>query len=606
MSNSFIFLFSLLICFTPCAHALSQCHVSWKNASYGVCGDEKFPCATIQLCLSQPEYQQSPILLDGPYQYSGKGFCNLTNSGASSTLPIFDISSSSGANISCPGQPFLSWYLASNASYVSLQRISVSDCLSPLSGGCVSIDGDPHGAFTLGNVGFFGVSFSNGQSMLDGGCVAVLHPQMNPTFDDTSFTGCKAGRNGGAVYTESAPANLGGSRFSQNSAVENGGALCVLSPLVVGHTGSSGFSVVFEENAAGNAGGALWMSVASTFQMSLDAAVFAYNSAKTGGAFALYNLADDWSAVWQFSVAYFIGNTATEDGGAVHAEMASSRTAVSFISSNFSGNAAKRDGGALSGGPFNMVQSVFEKNSALRDGGAANGAIVSSTQSHFTQNSAARDGGAIWGHHKLIQTAIESNSAGRDGGGYFGTGQLTECNVYNNTAGRNGGGVACTGDSIVLSGTSMAFNAAKDNGGGVWLSQCDARYSNDISCYGNSAAYGGGAAASNSTFPEMQMNFLLQNNFAQVSGGGFYMSDSDLAVNLPWLINNTAAGYGGGVYFDNTWGVPLESTVSTNLPNQVNCSSTAPICSLSTIVNNCSSCSALCAEDPDAIITCYV
>jgi len=126
-------------------------------------------------------------------------------------------------------------------------------------------------------------------------------------------------------------------------------------------------------------------------------------------------------------------------------------------------------------------------------------------------------------------------------------GALLEGFTITNGAADNGGGVFCTGDQFFLSYNVIVGNTASTGGGVYWDGQI-VLTGNVI--WGNSATSGNGGGIYcqrvSSTAAEISGNWIVENTAAQ-SGGGIYFIDC-----FPPLVNNViagnSAGYGGGIF----------------------------------------------------------
>jgi hypothetical protein len=182
---------------------------------------------------------------------------------------------------------------------------------------------------------------------------------------------------------------------------------------------------------------------------------------------------------------------------------------VTVINSTISGNSATGGCGTGGGGggifsaagkvgsaTITVINSTISGNSADCGGGILTGAgpgggMSTITNSTISGNSATTSGGGIfsYGNFTMTNSSVSDNSATTTGGGIINYGNLTMTNstISGNTAANPGGaiyndfkGVAQIGDTVLNAGasggtifvnagtvTSLGYNLASDNGGGV-------------------------------------------------------------------------------------------------------------------------------------------
>ena len=131
----------------------------------------------------------------------------------------------------------------------------------------------------------------------------------------------------------------------------------------------------------------------------------------------------------------------------------------------------------------------------------------------FEGNSATSGGGAFGG--VFSNCTFRANSATSYGGGLC-NGVATNCTIIGNTA-QYGGGVAATSSSYTLFDCVVAGNSSTSTGGGVYSSAA-----------GNAWVYGG----------------AVSNNVSGASAGGLYQCSATGCV----VMANSAVSHGGGTY----------------------------------------------------------
>jgi len=219
---------------------------------------------------------------------------------------------------------------------------------------------------------------------------------------------------------------------------------------------------VFEHNAAtSGSGGAISQSAGSHGSLTVNGALFIENTATggDGGAIRAWG-ANSFDMKVTLAAVEFTGNSATGDGGAVAALLASVIASDSTFIANHAQNAA---GGATS-----------------ISGGIALGNFNSSTISRCALDSnTAVEGGAIALHNSMLSVdkSTISNNSGAQGGGIslsdFGFLTVTSSTIAANHAGGFGGGVKLDNTSgAALSSSTVArndnSNADTGSGGGFY------------------------------------------------------------------------------------------------------------------------------------------
>lgn len=223
-----------------------------------------------------------------------------------------------------------------------------------------------------------------------------------------------SGTNGGAIYNYSFIVSADGSRFTNNKATGDGGAVYF-----------KGYYHSLDDSHSMVIGG-----------MGLKNSTFENNAGSNGGAVYI-GTDNDYGEIDNCT---FTNNTAYSHGGAI---LSTSKAKIN--SSSFKYNHASSDGGAVC---FKTDTSASIRNS------------------DFYNNSCGSDGGAIsvWAHTDadIYNCEIKNNTCGGKGGGlYFGAlsspctqHQLNTVTITGNTCGNEGGGIYCN---------ASAFSAADVN-----------------------------------------------------------------------------------------------------------------------------------------------
>ena len=193
-----------------------------------------------------------------------------------------------------------------------------------------------------------------------------------------------------------------------------------------------------------------------------------------------------------FYNAKFIGNTATNNGGAIYVRDVNNKYKnVYFYNSTFSGNKATGDGGVLMANCGNIVLSGCEisGNSTENKGGAF---ILLNAKSYmesskFYNNTASVDGGVFnlsGATITLNNTEIYSNTAAGEGGAIVASGSTLDLNgnvnIHNNSAKTYGGAISMHDSTLNMRGGEISNNQLSNPGS--WINKTQA-YGGAISIY---------------------------------------------------------------------------------------------------------------------------
>ena len=427
-----------------------------------------------------------------------------------------------------------------------------------------------------------GVNISSGAGVV-GGAVAAAGSIL--TLNRTNFVGNSATGDGGAVYVSggSSVSFVGGETFAENTAASRGGALFVTGDSRVSWTGdirflnnfcswfggalavesstvvTTGGAVFLSNSAAGDSGygGAIAAFTGSSVTLSGKMSLFQDNFAgNSGGAVSL-----SWSSEMSWSGScQFFGNNASEKGGAL---IVGSSTLFWDGEADFVGNTAASGGGIYSN-PGSMLswsgKSVLSNNFAGVDGGA----IVLETSSaswtgdtEFSNNAAEGFGGAM-----LVGSSSTLLSAGN-------TTVFSNNSALTSDRGFGGAVNVFSGSSAVWGGEVTLFqdNTAGNGGGALSVS-----WSSEMSCTGpcqfhRNTAYTGGALTVSTSTVSWTSDTTLMANAARFGGAIFVYNGSNLTWTGHTAFASNVARSDGGAISSPMSGVsysPLDSTLSIN------------------------------------------
>ena len=350
-----------------------------------------------------------------------------------------------------------------------------------------------------------------------------------------------ASTNGGAFYlpaSTGARLYLGGENdvvesevvFEGNSA-DNGGAIYSTGRIYA-------FDTTFKQNSASENGGAVCISGNYNILELTDCA-FDGNSAQFGGA--VYS-----SGKTTYSVDYgfnakntsFTGNTSSKSGGAVYLK---SEVVGLVESCSFRENKSTAHGGALanSGAVVTIDKSTLSSNTGYN--GAAlyfeESAIGTLNSVTATGNDASKSGGVLYSTNSTLNvynSTIDGNSAPAASGMYFAGG--TTANVYKTVFNEN----VCDEKTTGNSGTLFIYTS----GGEVTVHSCT--FTNNTT-YG----YGGAMLISGSSIAKLY-NIKAVGNTAG-KGGVAYITTSGTVVDIVGLtVSGNTATNGGPIIWGNT------------------------------------------------------
>lgn len=197
-------------------------------------------------------------------------------------------------------------------------------------------------------------------------------------------------------------------------------------------------------------------------------------------------------------------------------------------------------------------------------------------------NAAALNGGGIYntaGLHIRNGTVISGNLSGSEmyayGGGLYNSGDVTlgDTALLSNTTWGNGGGIYNTGNITLYGNIHVArnqaliypfFTAPSGHGGGIYIwTNGSLTLGPEIQLIGNWAELDGGGIYVTSTQLSIFNNPYIQLNASGRNGGGIFAAGS-VVISQSQLLSNTAAGDGGAVYFTSTHGLIYKSTLASN------------------------------------------
>ena len=420
-----------------------------------------------------------------------------------------------------------------------------------------------------------------------------------------NFTDNTANSFGGALFSYTSIIQILDSEFINNRAANAGG-------IYIDAGGEPAVNAIikncnFEANKVTDFGGAAFYSWNINFNM--DSCKFKSNSGPHAGA--MYNDGRDNFSSFIIKNSSFENNDCTGFGGAVY----NWACRFIFINCNFKTNFAATAAGifASGGSKYELKDCVFFENNASGGwgGGVASyqqGTSGTITDCEFTRNIARTSGGGMIIGFKSdvkINTSSFNENVARFGAGIYTQNDSTQLTINSaefkgNRAENNGGGIFISGGGLLnvdqskfevnnadiggaismaedsvniaslnLSNTTLTFNIAQNQGGGVWLSGTDATITNCL--FNGNIALGqglGGALSNNAangdtTFLNLINNTIVNNTAANSAGLSFWEQADSGDLNAQIL--NTIVYNPEGINYFIEEGTPNLSSLGGNL-----------------------------------------
>lgn len=294
--------------------------------------------------------------------------------------------------------------------------------------------------------------------------------------------------------------------------------------------------------------------------------IFTENSAEYGGA--LYCE----SSCLQIEDNQFINNSASHSGGAIAVD-ASSHPVI--YNNSFKNNNAKWGAAIAYDNKCTIDTNRFEDNTAEISGG---GIYVNETYelsqivNNLFQGNQAQYGGGIYSDNSDVamdENQFIDNTASESGGGIYSVYiHAADTSITNNTFTNNkakwGAAIRFTKYCIIDNNT-IENNIAELSGGGIYAKDAftDSGITNNTIQYNTAEINGGGIAIGDSSSSNV-MNNILRNNQA-CWGGGIYCENSSPNIENNIIIQNIAHMKGGGIFSDDSsQPVLIDNTMTNN------------------------------------------
>jgi predicted outer membrane repeat protein len=456
-------------------------------------------------------------------------------------------------------------------------------------------------------VSISGLTITNGGTLISSNPGGGIYSTESLTLTHVVISGCQTGGKGGGVYilpdTSNAKVTITDSTISDNIATGDGGGLFIKMPAPTAGAAGAKVSIsnsVITGNTSGNTGGGIFEDGAAS--MTVAGTKVSNNSANltTGGGGGVYAEVSTTSSRLFISRSNFTGNQAGYAGGLQLDDVNTAATSKVTISGTLitSNNALNSDGGGLdfgsgttSGGHVLISGSTISGNTAALSGGGiysddfAALTVRGSTIEENKANGNLGGGGgmSLDGASPVViaTTKILDNTTAGDGGGIGAGGGLvltmTSCTVTGNSATVGAGLNQLGAVHLKVTGGEFSDNTAVDSGGamslGGGINNSGSITITGTKVIGNSASDIGGGIFANITGSVTLKDDTVSTNMViaggiSAQGGGLGITDAtDVLISRCAIHDNTAATSGGGVYFYDSTGSILHSSITGNVAN---------------------------------------
>ena len=337
---------------------------------------------------------------------------------------------------------------------------------------------------------------------------------------------------------------------SANCELDRGSGGAIMVALVTVHDCTANLVIdgtsSFTNNHADRNGGAIAMTVSSTFQDDLDLPT---PTATIDANLELKNATISGNTCGKSGVSWAPEGSRHGYGGAIYLSYFNLKVTGSNTDVQAYNNSALEYGGTVGiyKGNVTMSSGTFgltgKPNSAPYGGGFyVNQGSVSLSGGVIACNTASQDGGGVYVNNGTFNMT----------GGTIGGASTTDGNSA--TSG-NGGGFYISGSSssVDISGGEIKYNkATSGNGGGFYVSTAAAtetKIRNTAKVIGNQAKNGGGAYINVGKLNVNGASVQVNSNQASTDGGGLYAKGA-ITVTSAEVKGNRASGDGGAIYAD--------------------------------------------------------
>ena len=450
--------------------------------------------------------------------------------------------------------------------------------------------------------------FTNNSSS-GNGTVAWATARHDLEVKKSEFTGNVAAGIAGVIGggTEAGMVTVSGSKFTNNHAVYDGGAIAAYAGLSISDSVFDGNTAQYDANDKGEynvpvvdstplGGGALALgAVSNTTIAAIDSTTFKNNVSGTNGGAIATRLAQNSDGSKNSNTAKldvaatFENNSALKSGGAIYNTFYSDNGMGKgngvTVTGVFKNNTAGDKGGAIyndgtldkngKGGVMTITDATFSENTAASAGAIYNTGALNIIGATFENNSAKSSAGAIQnsGENSLIYVE-DTEFIGNKSGGSFGamvSGTATQSTIIKDSEFKNNSALdvgalglysdATLSDVDFIENKALSAQNGYDGAGAVFLGAESKIVMDDVDFIRNTSALRGGAIstrsadlANNSAARLDILNSTFVGNTAETTGGAFdnylYSSKTDATAVYMQTVQFTgnSATQGGAIY----------------------------------------------------------
>ena len=430
--------------------------------------------------------------------------------------------------------------------------------------------GGGHGSLNVTNS-----TLTNNQSDNAGGGVYHVYGSHNASGATFSGNITNAGEGGGLFFgaaTSASNVNISNSAFTANQARQgivfgtftanaDGGGLRINADPNTVTIGTTNFT----NNIAQQDGGAIKTLGA---MVTVTGGTMTGNTARRHGgvafgdedtanspAFATFSGSTMRNNTANSDNAIFAGDGSAGDGGAIFRD----RGTLNITNCTIGGTGAGEPNTATNGGG---MAHAFTVDSAA--GNDSNQTVVTINGGSINGNVANTDGGGVYFNSQLFDVAA----------GTLSVGQTTATALTGNKAKNNGGGIhvsnAATAnlkDMTLRSNQANSDNSGGGDGGALYQNTGTTTFTGTLAIGGSgfaNTAVNGGGIRNNAGTVTLPANASITFNTASGTGGGISNVGTLSAVSTATITNNTATGNGGGIFNSGTLGAITTPTLNSN------------------------------------------
>ena len=380
------------------------------------------------------------------------------------------------------------------------------------------------------------LGFDEGGAIYSTKFLDIIYSNFTNNRVNVDYGGVIISHHGGAIYSTGTISNIIGCNFNNNIAKNYGGAIYSAQPIDIINCNFT------NNNATYDYGGAIYC----LDNVNIENSIFKDNHGNCHGG-AIYSKKSVEAKDSRFEKNSLIESYGPElrSGGAIMA-----KENVNVVNSYFSDSSATEYGGAIHANSVTAVSSYFVSNRANKIGGAVFAeTIVEVENSYFEGNFAKRNGGAIYCEQSVItkNTTFESN-------------RLDHIIGF-----KSYGGAIYAKDNVKVDNSRFYNNAATDLGGAIysdsvtWVASPSYFIGNHVT-----TRQEGGAIYTNKFTTDVKYGVFIENGVGTKDcgygkGGAIYINKENHITFSQCVFQNNYANKGSAIYLDSR-----SSTLSVN------------------------------------------